>query len=181
MMNSESRFAVSLFAVVALAFSALVQQGKALSIQQNDRQPAHDSQHHADVNKRGDQAMGFSHEKTTHHFHLKPTGGIIEVTANDPNDGASRDQIRHHLGEVAELFSKGDFSLPMFTHGEAPPGTAEMTRLKTDIKYTFEGIDRGGRVVIASANPEAIDAIHQFLRFQIKDHKTGDPLEVDER
>src|SRR5271166_1591529 len=26
--------------------------------------------HFAGVNARGDQAMGFSHEKTTHHFHL---------------------------------------------------------------------------------------------------------------
>lgn len=137
------------------------------------------AQHHAGVNKRGDQAMGFSHEKTTHHFRLRANGGVIEVSANDPKDGASRDQIRHHLTLIAELFAKGDFSLPMFTHGEAPPGTAEMTRLKEDIKYTFEAIDRGGRVVIASASPEAIAAIHQFLRFQIKDHKTGDSFEVE--
>ena len=137
------------------------------------------AQHHADVNKRGDQAMGFSHEKTTHHFRLKADGGMIEVSANDPKDGASRDQIRHHLTRTAELFGKGDFSLPMFTHGEAPPGAAEMTRLKEAIKYTFEAIDRGGRVVIASASPEAIAAIHQFLRFQIKDHKTGDSIDVD--
>jgi hypothetical protein len=139
------------------------------------------TQHQSEVDKRGDQAMGFSHAKTTHHFRLKTDGGAIEATANDPNDGASRDQIRHHLAHIAELFSKGDFSLPMFTHGEAPPGTAEMTRLKTDIKYTFEAIDRGGRVLIVSANPEAIDAVHQFLRFQIKDHQTGDSLDVDKR
>lgn len=141
----------------------------------------HHAQHHADVNKRGDQAMGFSHEKTVHHFRLKADGGVIEVSARDPKDGASRDQIRHHLTRIAELFAKGDFSLPMFTHGEAPPGTSEMTRLKEDIKYTFEAIDRGGRVVIASASPEAITAIHQFLLFQIKDHKTGDSVEVEKQ
>ena len=140
-----------------------------------------DHKHHADVNTRGDQAMGYSHEKTTHHFRLKPDGGVIEVSANDPKDGASRDQIRHHLTRIAELFRKGDFSLPMFTHGQAPPGTPEMTRLKDDIKYTFEAIDRGGRVLIASASPEAVNAIHQFLRFQIEDHKTGDPTDVEKQ
>ena len=136
-------------------------------------------QHHSDVNKRGDQAMGFSHEKTTHHFRLKPHGGAIEVSANDPKDSTSRDQIRHHLGQIVESFGKGDFSSPLFTHGEPPPGTAEMTRLKADIKYTFEATDRGGRVLITTANPDAIDAIHQFLRFQNKDHRTGDSLDVE--
>jgi hypothetical protein len=173
-MNRETRFAAFLFAV-----TLLMPGPTRTTLAVGNQQAGHDSQHHADVNKRGDQAMGFSHEKTTHHFRLKADGGVIEVSANDPNDGASRDQIRHHLTRTAELFGKGDFSLPMFTHGETPPGAPEMTRLKEDIKYTFEAIDRGGRVVIASASPEAIAAIHQFLRFQIKDHKTGDSIDVD--
>ena len=74
------------------------------------------------VNERGDHAMGFSHEKTTHHFHLTADGGTIEVTANDPNDAASREQIRTHLSHIAKLFKEGDFSTPMLIHGEAPPG-----------------------------------------------------------
>ncbi|MFY9608233.1 MAG: hypothetical protein WAU45_06395 [Blastocatellia bacterium] len=175
-MNRETRFATFLFAVTLL-MSGSPRSTSAFSAQH----AGHDSQHHDEVNKRGDQAMGFSHEKTTHHFRLKADGGVIEVSANDAKDGASRDQIRHHLTRIAELFAKGDFSLPMFTHGATPPGTPEMTRLKEDIKYTFEAIDRGGRVVIASANPDAIAAVHQFLRFQIKDHKTGDSLDVDKQ
>jgi len=176
-MDRKTMFVTFLAAVVALASVWFSEPVRAFI----DQDAGRDSQHHSDVNKRGDQAMGFSHEKTTHHFRLKPNGGVIEVTANDPNDGASRDQIRYHLAHVAEQFSKGDFSLPMFTHGEAPPGAAEMTRLKEEIKYTFEAIDRGGRVLIATANPEAIDAVHQFLRFQIKDHKTGDSPDIDKQ
>jgi len=38
------------------------------------------SQHQADVEKHGDQAMGFSHDKTTHHFRLYSDGGAIEVS-----------------------------------------------------------------------------------------------------
>jgi hypothetical protein len=33
-------------------------------------------------------------------------------------------------------------------------------------------------VVISSRNAEAITAIHEFLKFQITDHQTGDPREV---
>lgn len=30
-------------------------------------------------------------------------------------------------------------------------------------------------LVITTANPKALKAIHEFLRFQIEDHRTGDP------
>lgn len=133
------------------------------------------------VNERGDHVMGFSHEKTTHHFRLTAGGGAIEVTAKDPNDAASQEQIRTHLSHIAKLFKEGDFSKPMFTHGEAPPGVPTIKRLKADISYTFETIERGARVRIASANAEAIEAIHAFLRYQIKDHKSGDSLEPDKQ
>ena len=131
------------------------------------------------VNERGDHAMGFSHEKTTHHFRLTADGGAIEVTANDPNDAASQEQIRTHLSHIAKLFKDGDFSAPMFIHGEAPAGVPAMKRLKADISYTFERSERGGRVRIATANAEAVEAIHEFLRYQIKDHQTGDSLETE--
>jgi hypothetical protein len=41
------------------------------------------AQHQADVEKHGDEAMGFPHDKTTHHFRLYSDGGAIEVTVND--------------------------------------------------------------------------------------------------
>jgi hypothetical protein len=145
-----------------------------------DQHQNHQDKQHVDgVNERGDHAMGFSHEKTTHHFHLTAEGGAIEVTANDPNDGTSREQIRTHLGHIAKLFKEGDFSKPMFTHGEAPAGVPTLKRLKADISYTFETIEFGARVRIATAKAEALEAIHEFLRYQIKDHQTGDSLEVD--
>jgi hypothetical protein len=43
----------------------------------------------AGVNARGDQGMGFSHEKTTHRFHLLAEGGAIELQSNEPTDVAS--------------------------------------------------------------------------------------------
>jgi hypothetical protein len=140
-----------------------------------------DKQRADGVNERGDHAMGFSHEKTTHHFRLAADGGAIEVTANDPADAASQEQIRAHLSHIAKLFKEGDFSTPMLIHGEAPPGVPTMKRLKADISYTLETIERGVRVRIATANAEAVEAIHEFLRYQIKDHQTGDSLELDKQ
>jgi hypothetical protein len=53
-----------------------------------------------------------------------------------------------------------------------------MKRLRKDIQYSFAETPNGGRVVISSANKEALEAIHRFLRFQIEEHKTGDPMDV---
>jgi hypothetical protein len=49
--------------------------------------------HQAMVNEHGDHLMGFSHEKTAHHFELNHDGGVIDVRANDVKDTDSRDQI----------------------------------------------------------------------------------------
>lgn len=133
------------------------------------------------INKRGDHAMGFSHEKTIHHFRISASGGAIEVTARERTDTVSQEQIKAHLSHIAKLFKEGDFSKPMFTHGETPPGVPTMKRLKAEIDYTFEEIENGARVRISSVSPEAIKALHQFLRYQIKEHQTGDSLEPDKR
>jgi len=137
--------------------------------------------HHDGVNQRGDHAMGFSHEKTTHHFLLSSNGGVIQVEANQPEDTVSRDQIRQHLRHIAKKFAAGDFDAPMFIHAQTPPGVPVMQRLKTEIKYEFEEMERGARVLISTRNTEAIKAINEFLRFQIKDHQTGDSGEVEKQ
>jgi hypothetical protein len=134
---------------------------------------------HAAVNQRGDKVMGFSHEKTTHHFLLNNNGGVIEVTANDPQDVASRDLIRQHLRHIAKKFAAGDFTAPMLIHAQTPPGVPVLQKLKAAVKYQFEEIEKGGRVRLSTNDTQALVAIHEFLRFQIKDHKTGDSGQVE--
>jgi hypothetical protein len=127
-----------------------------------------------DVIKRGEHVMGFSHEATTHHFGLFKDGGEIAVTAKDPNDKASIEQIRTHLGHIAKMFSSGNFKAPMLIHETNAPGTATMTRLKEQIRYEFSETERGARIRLVTASPETTDAVHAFLLFQIADHRTGD-------
>ena len=131
------------------------------------------------MNERGDKVMGFDHLKTTHHFLLKTDGGVIKIEANDNADKESRDQIRGHLRHIAVMFSEGNFSAPMLIHSKNPPGTQLMKQLKDKIKYEFGENERGAQIRISTSDAKALGAIYEFFRFQIKEHMTGDPLEVD--
>ncbi|MGD0301299.1 MAG: hypothetical protein ABSE86_29835 [Bryobacteraceae bacterium] len=130
--------------------------------------------HHAMVNAHGDHVMGFSHEKTTHHFELSYEGGAIDVCANDVKDTESRDQIRGHFHHIVQMFAAGNFKVPMLVHSVDVPGTATMTRLKDQLHWELVETPRGARINIVADNKEALDAVHEFLRFQIEDHQTGD-------
>ena len=131
--------------------------------------------HHEGVDQRGDREMGFDHTKTTHHFLLAGTGGAIEVTANSADDTGSRDAIRGHLRHIAKMFSEGNFKTPMLVHDRVPPGVPTMEKRKSEIRWTYEDLPAGGRVVASTSDAESLNAIHEFLRFQIEDHRTGDP------
>jgi hypothetical protein len=135
------------------------------------------TEHQSDVEKNGDEAMGFGHDKTTHHFRLLPDGGAIEVTANDGKDTQDMQAIRSHLTHIVAMFSNGDFSLPMFVHSRVVPGTTEMNERRADISYTFEELPTGGRVRISTKNHDALNAVHDFLIFQILDHHTEDSMD----
>lgn len=130
--------------------------------------------HQASVNKHGDHVMGFSHEKTTHHFELSYDGGAIDVRANDVKDTKSRDEIRGHFHHIVQMFSEGNFDAPLLVHGTTVPGTTTMTRLKGQIHWTMTETPRGARITVEADNKPALDAVHEFLRFQIEDHQTGD-------
>lgn len=76
------------------------------------------------------------------------------------------------------MFSAGDFDAPMLIHARHPPGSVTMARLRNRIRYQYHDTEAGGAVTISTADKAAIRAIHEFLRFQIKDHQTGDWLDV---
>lgn len=134
---------------------------------------------HTQMNARGEKGMDFSQTATTHHFYLNASGGIIQVEANVSADSASRDAIRMHLGHIARAFQDGDFDIPMFVHDTVPPGVPEMKRLRRHVRYAFEETANGGRVLISTSDAKALAAIHRFLRFQLEEHKTGDPRSAD--
>lgn len=122
--------------------------------------------------------MDFDQTTTVHHFRLASDGGSIEIEVRRAADAALRDTVRMHLRTLPQEFAAGNFEKPFAVHGETPDGVPDLTRLKDQIAYSFETLKNGGRVRIRASNPEALAAVHAFLRYQIREHKTGDPLEL---
>ncbi len=137
-----------------------------------------DAKHFDGVDKRGDQAMGFSHEANMHHFLMFKDGGAIRVVPKDPKDADDLKMVRDHLKMIAGMFSAGDFRLPMFIHDTTVPGTQTMKKLKGEITYAYEEIPNGAQVRLTTKNPKALQAIYNFMRFQIKDHRTSDQMTI---
>jgi hypothetical protein len=162
----------------AILCALLVCSAMAAGQAHDDHSSAQPDSKHEEMNKRGDEGMGFDQDKITHHFLLRKDGGAIQVTADSADDKTSKEEIQMHLHHIARAFKSGDFDIPMFVHDQTPPGVATMKKLKNQIKYKYVAADNGGRVAISSANAEAVTAIHEFLKFQITEHQTGDALEV---
>jgi hypothetical protein len=170
---------LSLSLALALPNSMALAQDAHASCAAHQAHETH-ADHHAGVDERGDHVMGFSHENTTHRFQLTRTGGVIEVSANDAADAGSRDAIRGHLGHIAKMFAAGDFDAPMLIHDRVPPGVPTLQKKKASIHWQFEETERGGRIVATTTDAKALSAIHDFLRFQIEDHRTGDPETISD-
>jgi hypothetical protein len=130
----------------------------------------------AELERRGTLAMGFDQDKTVHHFLLRPTGGAIVVTSRRADDDESIAQIRAHFREIAESFGNGLFEKPVATHAELPPGASVMAANRRLITYRYEQRSDGAAVTIETADAGTLKAVHDFLRYQIVEHKTGDPL-----
>jgi hypothetical protein len=126
--------------------------------------------------------MGFDQSRTVHHFSLFKDGGAIEVAVRDSADATDRDAIRSHLQHISTLFATGNFEAPMLVHdSKNVPGTKMLAELKDRVRYVYVELPSGGRVNIVTSDPEALNAVHQFLKFQIADHKTGDSTAVQTR
>ena len=136
--------------------------------------------HHLDA--RGKHVMGFDQQKASHHFRLYEDGGAIEVSVKDTADSENLKAIRSHLPHISHLFGQGQFDAPMLVHDRKDvPGVAELTRLKEQLTYTYVETPTGGRVDITTTDKAALKALHDFLRFQITDHQTGDNLGITKR
>ena len=120
--------------------------------------------------------MGFDQGKTVHHFRLYTDGGSIEVGAKDMTDAPdTKAEVRAHLSHIATMFGNGNFDAPMLVHGTKDvPGIDVLTARHDAVTYKYAETATGGRVDIVTTDPAALAALHEFLRYQIREHKTGD-------
>jgi hypothetical protein len=138
--------------------------------------------HHRAMNERGAMVMGFDQEKTIHHFHLYDDGGAIDIAVKEASDTKNLDAIRAHLPHIAAMFGAGNFGAPMLIHDSgAVPGADILKERKDEIRYNYVQTAMGGRVDITTADPAALAALHDFLRYQIVEHRTNDPVKITTR
>jgi len=126
--------------------------------------------------------MGFDQDAATHHFRVYADGGAIEVSAKDAKDAKERNAIRMHLAHIAGMFGDGDFEAPMLVHETKDvPGIDVLKARRDRLTYRYVETPGGGRVDIVTTDPDALAALHAFLRYQIREHHTGDPETVEPR
>lgn len=125
----------------------------------------------AAMQARGKQTMGVDQYTSTHRFEAAADGGRIELQ-RDVGDTADVAAIRRHLQEIATAFAAGDFSSPELVHMQNVPGTTVMAAKRDAITYTYHELPRGGEVRIVTKDADAIAAIHEFLAFQQRAHRT---------
>jgi hypothetical protein len=118
---------------------------------------------------RGQQTMGVDQVTSTHRFESLPDGGRIVLVRN-VKDSAGTATIRAHLRALRDAFEAGDFSMPMFIHMKAVPGTSVMAARRDRIRYTESDLPNGGALRITTTDSLALDAVHQFLAFQRTAH-----------
>ena len=137
---------------------------------------------HQGMNDRGAMVMGFDQTRTAHHFYLYDDGGAIQIAVKDPADTRDRDAIRSHLPHIAAMFGMGDFDAPMLVHDtQAVPGIAVLAERKDRIQYRYTETTTGGRVDVVTTDAKALSAVHDFLKYQIREHQTGDSGLVTKR
>ena len=162
--------------IAAAAILAVSLVATPLAAQDHQSCPLHQAHRTAAVDHRHQQETGLPSDGIVHHFLLSDDGGSIRLEVKDARRTDDRDRVRGHLQTIARAFAAGDFSLPARIHDRVPPGVEGMKARQDAIRYTFAETPGGGTVTIASTDAAAVEAIHDFLRFQIDDHATGDPV-----
>jgi hypothetical protein len=156
----------------ALVFGLAIGVGSLASAQEHEC-PMH-AQHQSAVDQRHQAVTGVPSDATQHHFVVTKDGGTIHLEAK-AGDGEARSKVRRHLQRIARAFAAGDFAMPTSIHDQLPPGVEVMKERRASIRYRYDDTPNGGLVSITTGDPKALDAVHEFLRFQVLDHGTGDP------
>ncbi len=131
---------------------------------------AREAHHRGEVASRGAQVMPFDLDRTTHVFAPRPNGGVQTVIADDPTDAQRVRLVRTHLRDEAEGFRSGDFSDPLFVHGQDMPGVADLEAGADRIDIRYEVIPAGARLQYVTLDDGLVHALHLWFEAQLDDH-----------
>lgn len=123
------------------------------------------------VAEHGVAVMPFDLNATTHIFTKTKTGGTQKIVVKRSGEISQIRPIRAHLAEIADLFSKGDFSGPIQIHGAEMPGLAVLQKAQpSEIKVKYQQIKSGAKITYTTKNPELVAALHEWFDAQLTDH-----------
>ncbi|MEX0985267.1 MAG: aspartate carbamoyltransferase [Actinomycetota bacterium] len=122
------------------------------------------------VAERGAVVMPFDLEATTHVFDATGSGGIQTVLADDPTNAAQIAFVRGHLVEEAGRFQAGDFGDPATIHGHEMPGLEVLESSVGSLTVSYREVPAGGEITYLSAEPEVVQALHDWFAAQVSDH-----------
>jgi len=156
---------------------ALLLAGLAAPAWLHAQHAGHDAHHAASdsafraLQARGARVMGVDQYTSSHRFELLRDGGRIALE-RDVDDSAGAERIRAHLRDVAARLAKGDFSLSEQVHATEIPGARTLAAKGSAVRYAFRPLARGGEVRITSDDAAAVRAVHDFLAFQRREHRS---------
>jgi hypothetical protein len=133
-----------------------------------------------ELNSRFSKALGTSVDKVAQHYYLVKNGGVIELTAKDPNDTATIKAIQKYLDAQKDLFEKGKNESEAEVHGKVPDGSPALKKLRNDITFYSGKTDDGGVLRMFTTNEQARQAVYDFMKFEIGEHQTGDALTAEQ-
>ena len=163
-----------LFHVVLMSMTiALPAAGAAQS--HDSHAGAHDDSAFRALQARGKRVMGVDQYTAVHRFDALPDGGRIELQ-RDRDDSAGVAAIRAHMRTIARAFAAGDFSAPATVHLETVPGVPVMRARRATLRYETTDLPRGAALRISTGDPQSVAAVHQFLAYQRREHRTEPPV-----
>ena len=116
-------------------------------------------------------AAPFSSALTLQTYTKTAHGGVQHVEVKSAANSTEIKLIRTHLQQLANAFSKGDFSLPEKVHGANMPGLAELKMANPDdIRFEYRELPNGGQIHYSSEYPQYVQALHEWFDAQIAAH-----------
>ena len=125
-------------------------------------------------------ALGVSLDKVVVHFYLVKNGGVVELAAKDPNDNTTIAALQKYLQNQKDLWEKGKEAAVSEVHSKPPECANIMRKLRNDITFYAAKTDAGGVLRMFSINEQAKNAIQDYFKYEIAEHKTGDSPTIDQ-
>lgn len=118
--------------------------------------------------------------KIERHYWLLKNGGAIEMICKAPCEDATQKSIQNYLDSLSKSFEKGAFDAEFVNGASAPEALATLKKLRDEVTFhAAPSSEVGYSLRMLTVNPQARDAIYEFIRYEVTNRKTGDPTTLE--